>query len=785
MKKILSFVLALAMVLGCVSMVAIADGGTTNPGYKITAKKNVTVGQNLSTTMAVGAQAEVFTSADWDGTTLSVSKVFTVVNPNNHDIQIQAYMFGNTSGTVSKANGANNAIHTIPKNGSKDVTIKFTVDSTGKAVLVDGSTIEPEKLFLRVGLKNTAGYQLLKDEYFIIEMDSLKNGAAWEENAYVSFEAVGQPAATPTETTTATSTATSTTTATSTATSTATATPDPNTVHAGYKFTAINPVNATTAFYSQRGATVKAGIFTSADWDGTSTTIVKTFTITNHTNHEIKTQTYMMGYKADGSSTYVDGKDTGRKTFTAGQTREITVKVNVDANGKAKIDASDEVVDLENLYVRIGIVSGSNFAAGEYFTVEMPELQNGVQWEDSADFTIEAYRKAKPSPTPVATPTPVVTPAPTPDGKVIGAKFVEKSSKTTQYNLCNWSAIGKYMSDDPTFNGTITHSYRVFNTSNTKLTVELLFNNNKGVGANTFEGKVKVVIEPGKYKDMTISTPFVNGVTTLDAAQGATATLSQLRIRFNVKFAEANKNAGNEFIVASLTEDENDWFIKNYVNEPEFVKTMLGKADLPKVEAPKIPSGMSVTALQDTAFNNAYFITSTSGGIASQKDVQGNKLIKTVKVQNNNDFDIMIKMELQALVKVDRQNSWRTPEGAETSTFVTIEAGETGEVTFECETFDGKVIVMEEELPITSLFARFTLKNDGVVVEEGTKVTVFFGEEYARGFETLSDSTRWDYELVYTAGGAGTGDALPVALIATVAFAAIVLVVVSKKRKED
>ncbi len=363
------------------------------------------------------------------------------------------------------------------------------------------------------------------------------------------------------------------------------------------------------------------------------------------------------------------------------------------------------------------------------------------------------------------------------DKVYIGAEFVQNEPSAEQHSLCNWGG-GKFLENDPNFNGTISHKYIIYNTGASAMKVNLLYNNDKGRGSSVEGSFASATVLPGKKVELEIAIKFVDGVATLNDA-GETATLSQLRLRLNVKFEEEVE--GNKFVIASATDDPNDYFVSKYENAA-FTKTLLTKAELPVV---KVAVGITISTTDEADGSGKFYLTTTtSGGLCTSKDVKDGILTKTYKFRNNGESAIEVKLDLQALAG----GSWKSPEGKECD-WILIEPGKTVEVTCSVPVENGMVTIAGEEVSISKLFGKFSFRGEDGTLPEGTSFTIFFAENEESHFANMIGEAKmdegWSSEIIFAASGAPTGDVLPVAIIATVMLAAVLFVVVSKKRKED
>ena len=521
------------------------------------------------------------------------------------------------------------------------------------------------------------------------------------------------------------------------------------------------------------------------------------YVVYNLSNKEVKAQLNIT-ILLSGSTKSGDAETKGTVTIPAGYKGNLSALVNVE-NGVAKLAADGtKSGNLNLIRLRFILTFKGGAKAGDAVIIA-PAVANesdfvlttfaasGVNKELVSELPAYNYTPAPATPIPTtstepggntgATEAPTVTEAP----KYIAAKFEEKTPSNTKNYICNWGG-GKFLEDDATFNGVVTVKYRIYNTSQTDVTVNIVYNDNTGKNASV-EGAVTAdaIIEPGAYKDLEISIKFANGQAVLNDT--VNVSLSKLRVRINYQFAEAEE--GNSFIVASNTDDENDYIIKSYTKDDKFVKTMLTKDQLPKVEAPKVPTGITLSTTEEAdGSGKLYFTTTTTGGLVTKADIKDGTGSKTFKIKNNGEAAIEVKLDIQALVN----GKWKSPSGS-TAEFVTIEPGKTAEVTCEFDCENGTVTIDGEEVAISKLFGKFSIGGEDGTLPEGTSFTIYFAEGEEGNFAKMVGEAKaeegWKSEIIYTAPGASTGDVLPIALIATIALASVAFVVVSKKRKED
>ena len=101
----------------------------------------------------------------------------------------------------------------------------------------------------------------------------------------------------------------------------------------------------------------------------------------------------------------------------------------------------------------------------------------------------------------------------------------------------------------------------------------------------------------------------------------------------------------------------------------------------------------------------------------------------------------------------------------------------------------GTVEIYNQDVAVSELFARFDFYDETgqSILEKDTRFVIYADEEdisFIRSMITVMPEM-WAMNVIYDSSSAGTGDVLPVALIATIALATVAFVVVSKKRKEN
>ncbi len=201
----------------------------------------------------------------------------------------------------------------------------------------------------------------------------------------------------------------------------------------------------------------------------------------------------------------------------------------------------------------------------------------------------------------------------------------------------------------------------------------------------------------------------------------------------------------------------------------------------------KVPTGFKVTYNEETTGD--HYLNSKTG-VFTAADVKNGEITKVFNVKNNSEETIGARVEFQVThTTADGGKTWKGPVVGEV---ITIEPGETEELSYTAEVENGKVTVEDAEYDISALFVRvdFFLEKSGKTLPEGTSATVYCEQKIAEQFEAGTSRAfgeKLTFELVYdkVSNSVGTGDVLPVAFIALTAVATIALVVVSKKKREE
>lgn len=284
-------------------------------------------------------------------------------------------------------------------------------------------------------------------------------------------------------------------------------------------------------------------------------------------------------------------------------------------------------------------------------------------------------------------------------------------------------------------------------------------------------------------------------------------TKASLRFDFLNSDGESGLPAGTKFaivpadkaLVASMNKIFGVAVIRTHIGEAPVLPTPGEDAtptpgdDTPATPTPKKATGVKVTFNDDVTFADTsamFFITDTNGGIASAADIKNNQITKTFKIKNHGEETIGVVVRLQATVKKSDGVTDTWAGNPDKNDMVEIEPGKVGTVTITVPVKDGKVTILEQEVPVEKLFARFDVTGEGGACElpKGTSFTIFCDEEVADALTKswVSNKDKLTRELSYESldsNSSSNGDVLPVAFVAVAVVAAAALVVVSRKRK--
>ncbi len=230
----------------------------------------------------------------------------------------------------------------------------------------------------------------------------------------------------------------------------------------------------------------------------------------------------------------------------------------------------------------------------------------------------------------------------------VAVKFTSTSETQTSYNMCSWGG-GQFLNNDATFNDTLTFTYDVYNVGSSSFTAVFYFNNNSGKGSDVAGSKTSTItIKPGEKQRMSISIAFVDGVATINSS-GNTATLSQLRLRFDIKFSVAG--TGNALVIAPVCDDtSSDYYITKHTQDnmsKEVLKT-LPDLSLYEIVAQKIEVNTDLTVNNIPRYQTIPFDSTDI-----QVDPDGNKYIQ-LKYRGYN-MNGMVKY-----LSVSVQKDWNT-----------------------------------------------------------------------------------------------------------------------------
>ena len=452
------------------------------------------------------------------------------------------------------------------------------------------------------------------------------------------------------------------------------------------------------------------------------------------------------------STTHSGDAETYTKvTLPAGYKGELSALVNVE-NGIAKLKADGSLNGALNLIRLRFTLAFEGGATKEKDSVIIVPADGNMEDFVMTKFVAGGVDKA------------LAYEFPPEPKKPVGIALTAPEDKDVPYFI---TSEGIFKADS-TFTGKKEITYTIYNDTSTILnvTASLQIKDNGWWGPS---GSA-VSIAAGKKAEVKASIDVVNGKVTVKEKE---YDLEKVFLRFNFKDASLKKG-DKIYIVAN--EELDIIYSTPIATSGMTVETVY---ELPAV---RIPVGIKVTAVDELdGSGNLYVATSNGGGIASMADVKNGIVTKTFKIKNHSDAIIEVKLDLQVFVS----NSWKSPAGKKCD-WVVIEPGKTAEVTCTATCEDGKVKVEETEYDVSKLLAKLSFRGEDGTIPEKTSFTIYASEaDIDLLCGAFSNKDRWATELIYSASGAGTGDVLPVAIMATVALAFVTLVVVSKKRKED
>ena len=394
-----------------------------------------------------------------------------------------------------------------------------------------------------------------------------------------------------------------------------------------------------------------------------------------------------------------------------------------------------------------------------------------------------------PTAVPTEAPTAVPTAVPTATAKPIGLKytFTEELNGFMYFRHENLG-INESMIKD----GAITQTFTVYNTNDFTIVLEFFFQKEWTTIDGTYK---KLTIAPQSSETAEISLTVNNG-------KVGNATLEELILRVDVRLGEATEYpAGTTFYVVpgenalgmlaetSGKAQNNNWQGKD--KDP----SLKGEADatlvseIPGVAAPEATPtpGPTPNAVQVEYKNDASasYVVYPAGNFNSSY-VKDDVFTLKFKIFNNGEEDIALRFFLQATVSVNGTNQWLGPNNG---VAYNIPAGETVEIEYEFEMeSNGTVLISNQQVDLSKLFVRL---NYDTTPYEGVKFIVYGDKGVVDSFAGATTSAVVSYTpVVYNEPvedkPSGSGDMLPVAMIAVVGFAAVsAIVIASKKRKED
>lgn len=222
------------------------------------------------------------------------------------------------------------------------------------------------------------------------------------------------------------------------------------------------------------------------------------------------------------------------------------------------------------------------------------------------------------------------------------------------------------------------------------------------------------------------------------------------------------------------------------IDELTFAKEgQSGDPVTPPVE--KDPVGVKWTFTKDFS-GEPYFCSTNAAGFISAADVKDGKVKKNIVISNTGSEDIQIWFSATVLHKGNSGDSWKPVKNTDK---LIVPAGESLLIAYECDaTYTLNADGVETTYTYDQYFPRFDIrtKDGGKEIKAGTEFIISgIGVEYLQKLDSnakASMTVTAVYELPESANKPG-GDILPVALMATVAVAAIALVIAAKKKKEQ
>ena len=503
----------------------------------------------------------------------------------------------------------------------------------------------------------------------------------------------------------------------------------------------------------------------------------KTYTAYNPNDFDVNLMiTYQTTHTPDGGSPTWAGINDTPVCVPAGGTAEFKIDAPV-VDGK--IEVGGKMYAISTFFFRIDMkaTGGKNIPTGTDMYVFGEPKDTLFNLTTGTNYSVELLAEGPELPTPA----PEATPTPTPEPKPAGIKFNVTQDIQNGYGYWRTTTVG-YTAEDVK-DGFIVESFDFYNPGTAAVDAIVEYQN----GWSSFGYKTPFTVEPGAKKTVTVKLPIIDGKVDGDVALDALA----FRVDFQPVKDDVKIPTGTSFIVAA----EEGHFLYT-LNNGAIYNPATGAVgavakeivyELPKVdegEAPetKVPTGVELAVKADATIG---FIV-TSGNVVTAADVKDGEVTKKLIVKNLSDEDMSIQYSLQALVTLDTGDMWAAPDGSVTETWE-IAAGETVEIEFTFEVNDDNTVtIKDKDVVLSKLFYRFNFAPSEFY--EGAKFVVYGDEAAIAGFSALSN-TNFNKTLVYDvpkvdSSAEDTGDFAPVALVATVVFASVALVVVAKKRED-
>ncbi len=338
----------------------------------------------------------------------------------------------------------------------------------------------------------------------------------------------------------------------------------------GIQFTLTETVNATTATY----ANIPAGFTADMVENGLITT---SYDVYNTSDHMVSFSIWYQNGYANIGHNYIRWIEPHKKvTITA----NIAVKETED--GEYIVEYYDSpmkdtplTAELSGIYLRYQfdteteyntagssvIVVPTDFQDKIYNTKEAGPLPDGVEVTSLPNYEVQT---TNPDP-------------------VTGIKLsADSDCYGKEGNLYNVYRAG--YQNDPTFTGTLTATYSIYNPTNKEIKVNVYYQigRNSGWGAPSVASGT-ISIAPGYKRDFKTTVPVENGLVT---ASGISKPLSQLLVRFDVTIPSCA--AEGDYIVIEPTGDT-----PRDIHSPGYAQgyyTMSTVTDLPKLEYTPTPA---------------------------------------------------------------------------------------------------------------------------------------------------------------------------------------------------